>query len=232
MPWKAPQEKIEGSAWSSNRIRTKPVPTNKIGKTCKSWDIEVSTQEVLVPEWAWLQTHLTNNEVKMKVLVTQSCPILCDPEDYRLLCPWDYPGKTTGVGSYSFLPGDLPNPGIKARSPALAGRFFTIWATREARGYDRKQTVEGFRHKDYLHRKSLDFPGGPVVKTSTSSKRGEGSIPGWGAKIPRASRPENQNIKWKQYCTRFNKDFKNGPHLKKIIIKNKIILYKVWLLAD
>ena len=132
MPWKAPQEKIEGSAWSSNRIRTKPVPTNKIGKTCKSWDIEVSTQEVLVPEWAWLQTHLTNNEVKMKVLVTQSCPILCDPEDYRLLCPWDYPGKTTGVGSYSFLPGDLPNPGIKARSPALAGRFFTIWATREA----------------------------------------------------------------------------------------------------
>ena len=32
-------------------------------------------------------------------------------------------------------PGDLPDPGIKPASlmsPALAGRFFTIWATREA----------------------------------------------------------------------------------------------------
>ena len=29
-------------------------------------------------------------------------------------------------------PGDLPKLGIEPRSPALAGRFFTIWATREA----------------------------------------------------------------------------------------------------
>ena len=29
-------------------------------------------------------------------------------------------------------PGELPDPGIKTRSPALRGRFFTIWATREA----------------------------------------------------------------------------------------------------
>ena len=29
-------------------------------------------------------------------------------------------------------PGDLPDPGMKPRSPALAGRFFAIWATREA----------------------------------------------------------------------------------------------------
>ena len=28
-------------------------------------------------------------------------------------------------------PRDLPNPGIKPASPALAGRFFTTWATRE-----------------------------------------------------------------------------------------------------
>ena len=61
-----------------------------------------------------------------------------------------------------------------------------------------------------------DFPGGPVVKTSSSNARGEGSIPGWGARIPHASRPKNQNIKQKQYCNKFNKDFKNGPHQKKI----------------
>ena len=39
--------------------------------------------------------------------------------------------------------------------------------------------------------------------------------PGQGAKIPHASWPENQNIKQKQYCNKFNEDFKNGPHQKK-----------------
>ena len=29
-------------------------------------------------------------------------------------------------------PGDLPDPGIEPRSPALLGRFFMAWATREA----------------------------------------------------------------------------------------------------
>ena len=62
---------------------------------------------------------------------------------------------------------------------------------------------------------SRDFPGGPVVKASPSNAGGKGSIPGWGAKIPHASRPKNQNIKQKQYCNKFNKDFKNGPHQKK-----------------
>ena len=42
-----------------------------------------------------------------------------------------------------------------------------------------------------------DFPGGPVVKTSLPNARGMGSIPGWGARIPHAFRPENQNTKHK-----------------------------------
>jgi len=32
-------------------------------------------------------------------------------------------------------PGDFPDPGIKPTSPALAGRFFYCWATKEALGY-------------------------------------------------------------------------------------------------
>ena len=39
----------------------------------------------------------------------------------RLLCPWDFPGKNTGVGYY-FPPGNLSDPGIKCislASPAL-----------------------------------------------------------------------------------------------------------------
>ena len=34
------------------------------------------------------------------------------------------------------------------------------------------------------------------------------SIPGQGVKIPYASWPKKQNIKHKQYCNKFNKDFK------------------------
>ena len=47
-----------------------------------------------------------------------------------------------------------------------------------------------------------------MVKTSPSNAEGAGSIPGWGAKIPHASWPKNQNIKQKQHCNKFNKDFK------------------------
>ena len=40
------------------------------------------------------------------------------------------------------------------------------------------------------------------------------SIPDQGAKIPHAAQPKNPNIKQKQYCNKFNKDFKNCPHQK------------------
>ena len=63
-----------------------------------------------------------------------------------------------------------------------------------------------------------------MVKTSLSNAEGAGSIPGQGAKIPHAQRPKNQNIKQKQYCNKFNKDFKNGPHQKKLKKKKKNIL--------
>ena len=35
--------------------------------------------------------------------VTQSCPTLCDPMDTRLLHPWDFLGKSTGVGCHFLL---------------------------------------------------------------------------------------------------------------------------------
>ena len=43
----------------------------------------------------------------MKVLFTQSCLTLCDPMDWsaRLLCPWDFPGKSIGVGCHRLLQG-------------------------------------------------------------------------------------------------------------------------------
>ena len=62
-------------------------------------------------------------------LMTKTCLTLFQPhglQPTRLLCPWDFPGKNTRVSGLPFpSPGDLPNPGIKLKSPALAGRFFT-----------------------------------------------------------------------------------------------------------
>ena len=51
-------------------------------------------------------------------------------QPYRLLCPWDSPGKNTGVGCHSLLTGSLQPMGQTWVSH-IAERFFTIWATRE-----------------------------------------------------------------------------------------------------
>ena len=37
----------------------------------------------------------------------------------RLLCPWNSPGKSTGVGSHSLLPGGLPDLGFEPKSQVL-----------------------------------------------------------------------------------------------------------------
>ena len=42
----------------------------------------------------------------------QSCPTLCNElQPARLLCPWDSPGKNTGVGCFALLQGIFPTQG-------------------------------------------------------------------------------------------------------------------------
>ena len=53
-----------------------------------------------------------------------------------------------------------------------------------------------------------DFPRGPVAKTSLSNTGNVGSILGQGVKIPTCLWAKKQNIKQKQYCNKFKKDFK------------------------
>ena len=40
-------------------------------------------------------------------------------QPHKLYSPWNSPGQNTGVGSLSLLQGNLPNPGIKPKFPAL-----------------------------------------------------------------------------------------------------------------
>ena len=65
---------------------------------------------------------------------------LCSPSGSS--CPWDSPGKNTGVGCHTLIQGIFLTQGsnlhlLHALSPALAGRFFTTSATWEAqiKGY-------------------------------------------------------------------------------------------------
>ena len=41
------------------------------------------------------------------------------PHGLYIYSPWNSPGQNTGVGSLSLLQGNLPNPGIEPRFPAL-----------------------------------------------------------------------------------------------------------------
>ena len=54
----------------------------------------------------------------------------CTTKPVRLLCPWNFLGKNTGVDCHSLLQGIFPTQGSNSVS-CMAGRVFTIWATRE-----------------------------------------------------------------------------------------------------
>ena len=55
-----------------------------------------------------------------------SCPTLCNPMNpTRLLYPWISPGQEYWSGLPFPSPGDLPDPGIEPRSPALEADALT-----------------------------------------------------------------------------------------------------------
>ena len=61
--------------------------------------------------------YLCNSIYRLKkVKVAQSCLTVCDLLDCRLLCPWEFSGKNTGVCSQSLLQGIFltqgSNPGL------------------------------------------------------------------------------------------------------------------------
>ena len=70
-------------------------------------------------------------------------------------------------------------------------------------------------------RRTEDIPSSSVVKTSPSIAGCAALIRDREANIPHALWPKNQNIKQKQYCNKFNIDFKNDPQQQSIKKKKK-----------
>ena len=78
------------------------------------------------------------------------------------------------------------------------------------------------------------FPGSPGVGTLLSKGMvgaGEG-VPFLLGKLGSYGphQLKDRNIKQKQYCNKFNKDFTNGPHQKKNLQKKAIVFIKCFLL--
>ena len=69
-------------------------------------------------------------------IISVSCSVVPDSlrphrlQPTRLLCPWDFPSKDTGVGCHFFSRGSS-QPRDRTQVSRTAGIFFTNWATRE-----------------------------------------------------------------------------------------------------
>ena len=66
-----------------------------------------------------------NKHCRWCCLVAKSCPTLCDPMDYSPPAPMsvEFSRQDYWSGLPFPSPGDLPDPGIKPMSPALAGHI-------------------------------------------------------------------------------------------------------------
>ena len=94
-------------------------------------EVEIQKARKLLPKeweicrkqgWEEMESYLSDPLHLHMCLVTQSCLTLwnamdCSPPGSSV--HGGSPGKHTGVGCHALPPGDLPNPGIEPRSPAL-----------------------------------------------------------------------------------------------------------------
>ena len=98
------------------------------------WWVNIALEsEILWGEWQGLRDlstvwPLTAAEKMDKIHFV----VLHGLQPTRLLCPWDSPGKDTGISCHSLLQGIYPQPRDWTRVSCITGRFFTVWATREA----------------------------------------------------------------------------------------------------
>ena len=74
--------------------------------------------------YIWYTVHSTHS-ISRSVMSDSSDPMDCS------LCPWNPPGKNTGVGSHFLLQG-ISQSRNQTHASRIVGRFFTVWATRQA----------------------------------------------------------------------------------------------------
>ena len=88
----------------------------------------------------------------------QSCPTLCNPTDIRLLHPWDFLGKSTGVGCHFLLQGIFPTQGSNPGLPPcrqtlyrLSHQGSSVW--QDKRYLNFRLAREGTHYPKYIQRR-------------------------------------------------------------------------------
>ena len=100
----------------------------------------------------------------------QLCPTLCDPMDWtvahRLLCPWDSPGKTTGVGCHVLLQGIFPTQGLNPHLLCLLRYRQTLYCLshQEISFKTYKTSIQGVLHRKYQIPRNYRYH--PLTRTS------------------------------------------------------------------
>ena len=80
----------------------------------ENYSLKIKLRKYLLSKWKWKSlSHVRLFATPWTVA-------------HQFLYPWNSPSKNTEVGSHSLLPGDLPNPGIKPRSPTLQNNFYHL----------------------------------------------------------------------------------------------------------
>ena len=107
IPWSGRYtEGGNGSPLKHSSLKKIPLTEEPLGSYCP-WGCKSRTG---------LSTH-SNRTLTVLCLVTQFCPTLCDPKDCSP--PGGFSRQKYEGGLPCPPPGDIPNPGIKLRSPAL-----------------------------------------------------------------------------------------------------------------
>ena len=88
--------------------------------------------------------------------ITQSCPTLCDLMDWspptRLLCPWNFPGRNTGVRCHFFSSRDSSQPRDQTWVSCISciGRWIlyhcATWAAQAQSILTHKEYTQEYRH--------------------------------------------------------------------------------------
>ena len=139
------------------------------------------------------------------------CALSCSVVSVRLLHPWNFPGKNTGVGCHFifYCKGssqlrdqtiDLDAGHASLASPALTGGFFTTRATWEALLEDGLEwNHQHYRGDGLLAFLSLHFRESPKPEWNHQHYRGEDSkvAGGMGTLRGRSQKPETRSLGWR-----------------------------------
>ena len=74
----------------------------------------------------------------------------CEPQATRLLCPWDSPGKNTGVSCHAFLQGIFPTQGMNPCLLVLQVEFLPL--SHRGSPKDPQKEIKGVKRKFLYHK--------------------------------------------------------------------------------